>query len=198
MSKKSYKQHCGLARALDVVGERWTLLLIRELLLGTRKYSQLLGTLKGLTTNLLAKRLETLQEDGLVVKSSAGYSLSARGRELEPALLALGAWGQSLLADRQSDHRTDVGWALISLKRRYKGSFQAVVELRVGPRCFELICAEDSLEVTEQVAPKPALLVSLSEAEFFAYFMARQPVEGLVVAGEAELWEQFRLAFELP
>lgn len=198
MSKKSYKQHCGLARALDIVGERWTLLLIRELLLGPRKYSQLLGSLQGLTTNLLAKRLETLQRDGLVSKSPVGYSLTVRGKELEPALLALGAWGQTLLAERQSDHRLNPGWALVSLKRRYRGSLNTVVELRVGTRCFELTCGPNSLEVAERAASRPALLLSMSEPEFFRYFMARLPVEGLVVAGEEQLWEQFRQAFELP
>jgi len=94
--KRSYQQYCGLAKALDLVGERWTLLVIRELLLGPRRWGQLLDKLPGLTTNLLAKRLADLQAAGLIVRVPAPpgdpepgrkgwYALSESGRALEPA-----------------------------------------------------------------------------------------------------------------
>src|SRR5437762_7857993 len=100
MTQRSYGQFEGLARALDVVGERWTLLLIRELLLGPRRYTDLLDGLPGIGTNLLARRLRQLEAAGVVRKSrtpppspSAVYELTDRGRELEPALLVLARWG---------------------------------------------------------------------------------------------------------
>src|SRR5689334_7180685 len=101
MSKRrSYKQFCGLAKALDVVGERWTLLLVRDLILGPRRYGDLLNGLPGLTTNLLASRLKEMEATGLIEKrklpapaSSVVYQLTKPGKELEPAVMALAAWG---------------------------------------------------------------------------------------------------------
>src|SRR5881392_648998 len=99
MSRRSYDQQCGLACALDLVGERWTMLVVRNLLLGPLRYSDLLRGLPGITTNLLAKRLREMEELGLVERvreaSEAGhtYRLTAMGAGLEPAVHALGRWG---------------------------------------------------------------------------------------------------------
>ena len=71
---RSYHQFCGLARALDRVGERWTLLLVRNLLLGPRRYGELLDGLPGITTNLLAKRLKELEEQGIIERVPAAGS----------------------------------------------------------------------------------------------------------------------------
>src|SRR3954451_6177282 len=102
---RSYSQYCSVARALDVVGDRWTLLVIRELLLrGRLRYTDLRVGLPGIATNLLADRLRELQESGLVRAEQARppvaatvYELTDRGRELEPVITALGRWGGSLM-----------------------------------------------------------------------------------------------------
>ena len=65
---RSYRQYCGLARGLDLIGDRWVLLIVRELLLGTRRYGELLDGLPGIATNLLADRLRAMEDNGLVVK----------------------------------------------------------------------------------------------------------------------------------
>src|SRR3954471_23576444 len=99
MDRRSYNQFCGLARALDIVGERWTLLVVRNLLLGPLRYSELLRGLPGITTNLLAKRLREMEQEGLLERvraSGAGgrlRRLSAVGAAREPAVHALGSWG---------------------------------------------------------------------------------------------------------
>jgi DNA-binding HxlR family transcriptional regulator len=97
---RSYGDACGIARALDVVGERWALLVVRELLLGPRRFSELRAGLPGASSNLVADRLRELTERGVVrrrmLASPAGswvYELTGSGRELEPVVLALGAWG---------------------------------------------------------------------------------------------------------
>src|SRR5438309_8057856 len=97
MNRRTYKQFCGLARALDVVGERWTMLIVRNLLLGPRRYSDLMRGLPGITKNLLAKRLKEMEQSRLIERisgpgSDAGhaYRLTALGAELEPAVHALG------------------------------------------------------------------------------------------------------------
>src|SRR5687768_10280070 len=88
-SRRSYRQFCGLARALDVVGDRWTLLIVRELLVGQRRFGDLQAGLPGIATNLLTKRLRQLEQDGLVARQldddparGVGYVLTARGAEL--------------------------------------------------------------------------------------------------------------------
>src|SRR5258706_3533447 len=98
--RRSYRQFCGVARALDVVGERWTLLIARNLLLGPRRYSDLLQELPGITTNLLAKRLHELESVELIVKevlpaplAVSVYRLTPAGRALEPVIMELGRWG---------------------------------------------------------------------------------------------------------
>src|SRR5689334_519503 len=100
MDRRSYHQFCGLASALDVVGERWTLLIVRNLLLGPLRYSELLHGLPGITTNLLAKRLREMESHGLIERarssatdSASAYRLTELGAALEPALHALGSWG---------------------------------------------------------------------------------------------------------
>ncbi|HEX7668139.1 MAG TPA: helix-turn-helix domain-containing protein, partial [Polyangiaceae bacterium] len=122
--RRSYSQHCGLARALDVVGERWTLLVVRDLLLGPRRYGDLLGSLQGITTNLLAKRLRELTAAGLLEKrklsppaSGEVYALTEAGLELEPVVMELARWGGRLLAHPRRGDRMDIGWALLSMKR---------------------------------------------------------------------------------
>jgi DNA-binding HxlR family transcriptional regulator len=78
MSRRSYAQYCGLAKALDVVGERWTLLVVRNLLLGPLRYSELLRGLPGITTNLLAKRLKEMEEHGLLERIRARPARAGR------------------------------------------------------------------------------------------------------------------------
>lgn len=121
--KRSYGQYCGLASALDVVGERWSLLLVRNLLLGPQRYGELLAGLPGITTNLLAKRLKDLAEAGVIERSAGeGYRLTSRGQKLEAAVQALGAWGSEFLQEKDPEacHRS-LAWLLVSLKRRYQG-----------------------------------------------------------------------------
>jgi DNA-binding HxlR family transcriptional regulator len=98
---RSYDDSCGIARALDVIGERWTLLVVRELILGPKRFVDLRAGLGKLSANVLAQRLRELEEAGVVTRrtlpppaGSRVYELTERGRELEPVLLALGRWGR--------------------------------------------------------------------------------------------------------
>lgn len=165
-SKRAYRQHCGLAKALDLVGERWTLLIVRELLLGPRSWSLLLGALPGLTTNLLAKRLSELQEAGIITREPAppgdprpgrrgSYQLSERGKALEPVVMELARWGGQLLGFPPiAGDRFDIGWALLSSKRRYARAADApkrVLELGADTRRFQLLASPGYLDVREDL-----------------------------------------------
>jgi DNA-binding HxlR family transcriptional regulator len=106
--KRSYEDSCGIARALDTVGERWALMVVRELLLGPKRFTDLRAGLPRIGPDMLAARLRELEDAGLVVQRRLAppaartvYELTARGRELEPVLHALGRWGsrQTLAPD---------------------------------------------------------------------------------------------------
>ncbi|WP_216901050.1 winged helix-turn-helix transcriptional regulator [Nocardia alni] len=103
MPKRSYGQYCGLARALDVVGGRWSLLIVRELLVGPARYSELLAGLPGIATNLLAQRLRELEEAGVVQRmldtesNGVAYMLTPWGVELRGAVGALVNWSTPLM-----------------------------------------------------------------------------------------------------
>jgi DNA-binding HxlR family transcriptional regulator len=98
---KSYRQYCGLARALDVVGDRWALLVVRELLEGPRRFNELLDGLPGIATNLLVDRLRALEARGVISREADGrYALTEWGSGLHEAIYALGRWAGPLMTDR--------------------------------------------------------------------------------------------------
>ena len=106
MSRRSYDQFCAVARALDAVGERWSLLIVRELLGGPRRYTDLHADLPGVSTDILATRLKQLESEGLVVRrklerpaSAMVYQLTERGLMLRQVVDALGVWGMDALGD---------------------------------------------------------------------------------------------------
>src|SRR5213075_1029468 len=108
---RSYDEYCAIAKSLDVVGDRWTLLIVRELALrGACRYTDLRNGLPGIATNLLADRLRELEEAGVVERVEAPppvattlFRLTDRGRELEPVVYALGRWGVPLLVEASDE-----------------------------------------------------------------------------------------------
>ena len=175
MESRCYHQHCGLARALDRIGERWTLLIVRDMLLGPRRYSQLLESLQGITTNLLAKRLKDMQASGLIEKLGSGpatrYLLTREGEALEPAVMELARWGGRFMGNVAPQDRRNLGWALLSCKRRYAGGEDGLrVGLRADGRSFELVFDKSRLlvqEVAQGQALSPDLSLVGSESDFF-------------------------------
>ncbi len=104
MTNRSYNQLCGLAYALDIVGERWTILIIRELIAGPRRFKDLMDGLPGVSTNLLTERLKHLEQQGVIRRrvlpppaGSTVYELTAVGQALEKTLLELGKWGSQFV-----------------------------------------------------------------------------------------------------
>jgi DNA-binding HxlR family transcriptional regulator len=103
MAARDYGQYCGVTRALELVGERWALLIVRDLLVGPRRYGELAAGLPRIPSNILAARLKELQSAGILRRAPHSrvivYELTPYGRELEPVVLALGAWGFKALGD---------------------------------------------------------------------------------------------------
>lgn len=126
MKKRSYKQQCALARALDLVGERWTFLIIRELIIAPKRYKTLLENLKGMGTNLLATRLKELEAIKVIERIDipgsklSAYQLTAFGRELEAPVLAIIRWGFKLPIGDEADHLSIDEWDLVAMKAAFR------------------------------------------------------------------------------
>src|SRR5215813_9428854 len=115
MTQRTYNQYCPMAHSLDLIGERWTLLIIHNLFLGPKRFSDLLRGLPGIGTNILTDRLKSLEENGLVQNrflpppaASSVYELTPYGRSLEDVMIALARWGARTLGARQPDQRVMV------------------------------------------------------------------------------------------
>ena len=143
---KSYRQFCGLARSLDRVGDRWALLVVRELLLGDRTFRDLQAALDGISPSLLTQRLNELGAHGLIERNEAPrrskgveYRLTDAGRALEPVIIELIRWGSRWMLDGPGDDRVDERWAPLALR--------ALLEGRPSPR-GRIHLDVDGVEVT--------------------------------------------------
>jgi DNA-binding HxlR family transcriptional regulator/putative sterol carrier protein len=110
--RRSYAQYCTLARALDVLGERWTILIVRELLVRPKRFGELLDGLPGIGRNLLAQRLRQLEADRLVRRGAHGYELTDDGAGLAPALTELARWGARRLGELTPDDAFQGQWIM--------------------------------------------------------------------------------------
>ncbi|MDW8809707.1 helix-turn-helix domain-containing protein, partial [Streptomyces scabiei] len=136
--RRSYDQYCSAARALDLVGDRWTLLIVRELLAGPRRYTDLHADLPGVSTDVLASRLKDMERDGLATRrrlpppgAASVYELTARGHALLPVLQALGAWGEGALGERRPTDAVRAHWFALPLLRALRGATAGIVEVRL-------------------------------------------------------------------
>ena len=122
-NERRYRQLCGVAKALDMLGERWTLLIVRDLLLGPLRFSELLELEDGIGPNLLSRRLRTLVEREWVTIRKEGrtrvYALSPDGERLRPVVLALGEFGSAFMNPADGE-RARLDWFAFSLQRRIK------------------------------------------------------------------------------
>ncbi len=196
---KSYHEYCGLALALDVLGERWTLLLIRNLLLGPQRYGELLEGLPGITTNLLAARLKTLLQNDVVTRvklphGAEGYCLTERGWALEPALLTLARFGQrEMKAGPRSDDHVSVSWGMISMKLRYTGKGAGTAQIHVDEQSYWMDYSPNYVNVARAVHPAQLVIQGKSMAIKKALFAGKRP-RGLRIEGN---WNAFAKSFGL-
>jgi DNA-binding HxlR family transcriptional regulator len=192
---RSYKQRCGLAKALDVVGERWTLLMVRELLIrGACRYTDLRKGLPGIATNLLAERLRELEDAGIVVREEAPppiattlFRLTERGRELEEVLLELGRWGAPLLAHRARGEVLQSHWLVLPLKLLLvdgrPGNPKVDIELRAGSEPITIVAANGAIDVRLGAADHAAVIVTGHPETVLQLFAGRIDLEEAMAAG---------------
>ncbi|MFD3337023.1 winged helix-turn-helix transcriptional regulator [Streptomyces sp. NPDC058700] len=148
--RRSYDQHCAAARALDLVGDRWTLLVVRELLAGPRRYTDLHADLPGVSTDMLAGRLKDMEAAELVTRrrlpppaSAFVYELTPRGRELQPVLRALAAWGAPELGEPRPTDAVRAHWYAIPLLGVLAGMGEGVVQVTLDEGEFHVRVGDD-------------------------------------------------------
>ncbi len=162
---RSYRQYCGLARALDLVGERWTLLIVRELLDGPAGYNQLLGGLPGIATNLLAARLRSLVDAGVIRRLDDGrYQLTPWGDDLRHAIYALGRWAGPLMAQPRGDDHFQPNWLHHMVIARFDGHDPArtdlTVELATDDDIFTLTSGAGRVTLSPGRAAQPDVILT--------------------------------------
>ncbi len=163
---RSYDQYCAVARGLDVIGDRWTLLLVRDLLLGPKRYKDLLSGLPGIGTNLLADRLRELESAGLIERTvlpppagSTVYQLTETGQALEQAVVALGRWGARFLGQpRKTDVMVPRAY-FVAMRGVFDPQAAARItetyEVRIGELVFEVRVGGGRLTTSEGRATNP-------------------------------------------
>ena len=133
---RSYRQYCGLARGLDLIGDRWVLLIVRELLPGPRRYGELLDGLPGIATNLLAERLRSMEDNGLVTKGDDDrYRLTERGEGLRDVVYAIGRWAYPLMGAMAPDEAFRGHWIAHPIGALFPGEDDTRPELTIEVRC---------------------------------------------------------------
>ncbi|MFF3942396.1 winged helix-turn-helix transcriptional regulator [Streptomyces phaeofaciens] len=199
--RRSYDQYCSAARALDVVGDRWTLLIVRELLAGPRRYTDLHADLPGVSTDVLAGRLKDMERDGLATRrrlpppgAAYVYELTGRGRELLPVLQALGAWGESELGERRPTDAVRAHWFALPLLRGLEG--EGLVEVRLDEGRFHLyVGADDGPVYGDGLAPRePDARLSLDTDTCTAVARGELGLLDAVRAGRVEVGGEGTLA----
>jgi DNA-binding HxlR family transcriptional regulator len=146
VEQRTYNQYCATARTLDLVGERWTLLLIRELLTGPKRFSDLQASLRGLGTGLLATRLKHLEREGLAHKitlpppaRTPAYALTEAGEDLGAPILELARWGLKwAMGERGATETFHAGWAVLGLRAcfdSHAAGHRGIAWASPAPRC---------------------------------------------------------------
>ena len=155
---RTYGDGCAIARALDLVGERWALLVVRELLLGPKRYTDLRRGLPNASPNVLSQRLGELERAGVLRRrklpppaASRVYELTDWGRELEQAVISLGHWAARSPSGLASDAPVGVDSMILALRSRFDAhaarALRASYELRLGEDRFRIEVADDEIEV---------------------------------------------------
>lgn len=193
--RRGYGDPCGIARALDVVGERWALLVVRELMFGPKRYSDLHRGLTGMSQNVLSQRLRELEQVAIVRRRTLGppaavrvYELTERGVDLEPVLIALGRWGSRVPLDASTTSELSVDALILALKTTFDpgiaGTLRASYQLRVGEDRFHAEIADRQFRVARGEIGDADATIATDAPTLASLVFAGQPLTDAVGAGQ--------------
>ena len=207
-SRRSYDDACGTAHALDLIGERWALLVMRELMLGPKRFGDIRADLPGISANVLTQRLEGLETAGLLVRrrlpppaSTQVYELTEWGYEAEPIVRALGRW-----AARSPAHDPTLPISASSLMLSFKTMFDAKratgmkarIGFRIGSESFVARSAGGRLDIARGETDGCDLVLTGPAQAIAASVYGGQPLDALALAGDKAVAERFMTLFPLP
>lgn len=188
MAERSYNQYCGLAGALDLLGERWTLLIVRELMSGPKRYTDLADRLPGIGTSLLAERLAKLERSAVIERrllpppvASTVYELAPAGHELGAALGPLIAWGlRHAVPETPGERQVSAIWSALPFthpaNRGMLAGIEATYELRIGETSALLRIHDGHAEMLPEGSMAPDVVISMDAATMAAVGAGRRTI----------------------
>jgi len=208
--KRSYGDPCGIARALDLVGERWALLVVRELLLGPKRFTDLRAGLPHLSADVLSQRVRELEQAGVVRRAklpppaaSRVYELTAWGKELEPVVISLGRWGsRGPFPDTDMPLGSDS--MMLALKTLFDPSLtegrDSLIEVVLGEDRFRASVAGGKLDISRGAAERPSARIESDPPTLAAALWHGRSIDdgGIEIQGDRSAAERFLALFPAP
>ncbi|MGI9147956.1 MAG: winged helix-turn-helix transcriptional regulator [Chloroflexota bacterium] len=214
MPGRTYGQYCGFARALEMVGERWALLIVRDLTVGPRRFTDLRRGLPGVPTNILAARLKELELDGVVRRrllprpaGSVVYELTAYGAELEDVVFRLGLWGARSLGQPRPGETVTVDSLIVALRATFRPdaarNLRVKYELRLGEIVLHARIEDGTLNAGAGPLEAPDLVIDTQLALRALMAGEMSPAKAIAsgsvhLAGDPSLLERFADVFHIP
>jgi DNA-binding HxlR family transcriptional regulator len=213
VKSRTYGQYCGFARALEVVGERWALLVVRDLLVEPKRFTDLLRGLPGIPSNVLTARLKELESAGVARRRvlprpsrAVVYELTEYGLELEPVVVELGRWGAKNLGDPRPDETITVDSLITALRSTFRPEasrgFRAGYELRVGEIVLHARVDDGRVDVAEGSLPGADLTIEAGPGIRAVMAGELSPADAVAsgtvhLSGDAELLSRFAEIFRI-
>lgn len=213
MTGRSYGQFCGLARALELIGERWAMLVIRDLILSPKRFTELTESLPRIPPSVLSSRLNELEQAGVIQRrvlpqldAAVVYELTEYGSELEPVLLQLGLWGARSLGEPEEGDAFTLDTAMLALHTTFRPEYAAgrnvTFEFRFGDLALHAMVDDGQLKVAEGPHPDADLTISTVK---LTNLMAAELSPGDAIAngdvrldGDPALFTEFARLFQIP
>jgi len=213
MVKRSYGQYCGFARALELVGERWALLIVRDLLIGPKRFGEIQRGLPGIPTNILTARLNELEDSGLVRRrllarpaKGVAYELTEDGAGLDAAVLAIGRWGAQHLGEPRLDETITEDSIATALRTTFRpaaaGKAKLTYLLKLGPVEVHAHVRDGSVTVGRGPIAKPDLAIETGPALRLLMAHEISPGEAIKkklvrITGDPKLLDRFVRIFRI-
>jgi DNA-binding HxlR family transcriptional regulator len=213
MVKRSYGQYCGFARALELVGERWALLIVRDLLVGPKRFGEIQRGLPGIPTNILTARLNELEDSGLVRRrllarpaKGVAYELTKEGAGLEEGVLAIGRWGAQHLGEPRPGETVTEDSIAMALRTTFRpeaaGKAKLTYLLKLGPVEVHACVGNGAVTVGRGPIAKPDLVIEAGPALRLLMAHEISPGEAIKkrivrVTGDPKLLERFVRIFRI-
>lgn len=213
MSSRTYGQYCGLAHAMELVGERWALLVIRDLMTGPKRFTDLRNGLPKIPTNILSARLKELEASGVIHRrllprpqGSVVYELTPYGRELDDVVLRLGRWGVRSIGQPRPGDIVTTDSLIIALRTAFvpeaAEGLHAGYELRLGEIAVHALVDDGKVEVEQGPLPRPDLVIDTGPELRALLAGELTPPAALAggtvrLAGDPALLDQFVAVFQI-